>query len=51
MSSRHDFAEFLGVTEPFLQAAIDRYREKYGCCATVGEYVIYFDPLGVAEMF
>jgi len=51
VSSRHDFAEFLGVTEPFLQAAIERYREKYGRHTIVGQYVICFDPLGVAEMF
>jgi len=51
VASRHDFAEFLGVTEPFLQAAIERYREKYGRHTTVGRYVICFDPLGVAEMF
>jgi Domain of unknown function (DUF955). len=51
VSSRHDFAEFLGVTEPFLQAAIERYREKYGPHTIVGQYVICFDPLGVVEMF
>lgn len=51
VANRHEFAEFLGVTEPFLQAAIERYREKYGRCTTAGRYVICFDPLGVAEMF
>jgi Zn-dependent peptidase ImmA (M78 family) len=51
VGSRHDFAEFLGVTEPFLQAAIERYREKYGLYVTRGHYTIYFDPLGVIEEF
>lgn len=30
ISGRYDLAEYLGVTEEFLQAAIDRYTEKYG---------------------
>jgi Domain of unknown function (DUF955). len=51
LSSRHDFAEFLGVTEPFLQAAIERYREKYGLYVTRGRYTICFEPLGVIEEF
>lgn len=49
VSSRHELAEFLGVTEPFLQAAINRYREKYGLYVKHGGYLIYFDPLGVVE--
>ena len=49
---RHELAEFLGVTEPFLQAAIDRYTEIYGLYAPVGDkYMIWFDPLGVIEYF
>jgi hypothetical protein len=51
VSSRHELAEFLGVTEPFLQAAIGRYREKYGLYVTRGRYTIYLDPLGVIEEF
>lgn len=48
---RHEVAEYLGVTESFLQAAIDRYRDKYGLCVVVNDrYTVYFDPLGVAEM-
>lgn len=51
ITSRYELAEFLGVTEEFLQAAIDRYREKYGTYTIVDGHVIYFDPLAVAEMF
>lgn len=42
--SRYEIAEYLGVTEEFLQECIDCYREKYGVKATVGEYCIIFIP-------
>lgn len=46
--NRYELAEYLGVTEAFLQDAIDTYRQKYGVCTTVDNYVIYFVPsLGV----
>ena len=46
--NRYELAEFLGVTEAFLQDALDAYRQKYGVCTTVDNYVIYFVPsLGV----
>lgn len=48
--SRYEIAEFLEVTEDFLQEAIDCYRSKYGICTTVDNYVIYFIPnLSVGE--
>lgn len=48
--SRHEIAEFLEVTEEFLQEAIDCYRDKYGICTTIDNYVIYFIPnLAVGE--
>lgn len=43
-SSRYEIAEFLEVTEEFLEDAIHCYREKYGICANVDNYVIYFIP-------
>ena len=51
VSNRHELAEYLGVTEEFLQAALKRYREKYGTYAMVDKHIVYFDPLAVAEMF
>ncbi|MEC0232280.1 ImmA/IrrE family metallo-endopeptidase [Paenibacillus alba] len=49
---RYEIAEFLGVTEAFLQAAIDRYLEKYGLYVVLNEqYAIKLDPLGVVEIF
>ena len=52
VKGRYDIAGYLGVTEEFLQSCIDRYTEKYGLYAPVGDrYIVYFDPLGVIELF
>lgn len=52
ISGRHEIAEFLGVTEDFLQHSINRYTEKFGLAVVYEEkYIIRFDPLGVAEIF
>lgn len=47
---RHDLAEFLGITEEYLQQAINYYRDKYGVGIALGDYIIYFDPLGVMKI-
>jgi hypothetical protein len=44
-------AEQLNVTEEFLEASIAHYKEKYGLYYEIDHYIIYFDPLGVLEMF
>lgn len=50
ISGRYDLSEFLGVTEEFLQSAIDRYTSKYGLYVKVNEwYTIQFEPLKVIE--
>lgn len=40
----YEMAEHLGVTEPFLLAALDHYRHKYGLYAKQDNYIIYFEP-------
>lgn len=48
--SSHEAAEYLDVTEEFLQECIDCYRDKYGVCAKVDNYTIFFIPnLAVME--
>lgn len=39
-----DMADHLGVSEDFLKEAIHYYRSKYGICAKLDNYVIYFEP-------
>lgn len=40
----YEMADYLNVTEEFLNDALDAYRSKYGVCTTVDNYVIYFIP-------
>lgn len=42
--SRHEIAEYLEVTEDFLQEAIECYRDKYGIGAVINNYYIMFIP-------
>lgn len=50
VNGRFEISEFLGVTEEFLQASVDRYRDKYGTLATYRNYIIFLDPLWVVEL-
>lgn len=49
--NRYELAEYLGVTEEFLDSAIKRYKEKYGLYYSIKNYTICFEPLGVMELF
>lgn len=40
----YEVAEYLDVTESFLQEAICYYKEKYGTCTKLDNYIIYFEP-------
>jgi len=50
VSGRFELAEHLQVTEQFLQAAIDRYRDKYGSYVYWNQHIITFDPLDVQKI-
>lgn len=46
--NRFEIAEYLGVTEAFLQEAIDTYSGIYGAeYHQYGDYLISFDPLNI----
>ncbi|MDF2935663.1 MAG: rane protein [Paenibacillaceae bacterium] len=49
--NRFELAEYLEVTEPFLEEALLHFKEKYGFYATFENYLVYFEPLGVLERF
>ncbi|MGG4459298.1 hypothetical protein ABEX29_13395 [Brevibacillus porteri] len=51
VKNRFELAEHLGVTEEFLDSAINRYIEKYGTHVKVGLSTVIFEPLGVLELF
>lgn len=41
---KYEIAEYLDVTEEYLEECIDCYRDKYGECKTIDNYTIYFIP-------
>lgn len=50
--NRYELADYLGVTEKFVDDSIDRYKEEFGLRTTLDKkYTIYFEPLGVLEKF
>lgn len=49
--NRYEIAEYLEVTEQFLQEALDTYKEKYGSYTKIDRYIVYFEPLGILEMY
>lgn len=48
--NRHEIADYLEVTEVFLQEAVDCYHEKYGVCTQIDNYIIYFSPLAILSL-
>lgn len=49
--NRYELAEYLDVTEEFLEDALSYYKSKYGQFTKWTIYIIYFDPLGVFERY
>ena len=50
--SLHEMAEYLDVTEDYLEEALACYRSKYGIYTVVDNYAIYFIPnIAVARRF
>lgn len=47
---RYEIADYLEVTEKYLQECINCYRDKYGICIGYGDYIVFFIPnLAVME--
>lgn len=48
--SLYEAADYLEVAPEYLQECLDCYKDKYGVCTTVDNYIIYFIPnLAVME--
>lgn len=41
---RYELAQYLNVTENFLQEVVNYYREKYGTYFEIDTYIVYFEP-------
>lgn len=50
IEGRHAVAEFLEVTEEFLQEAISYYQRKYGIHTVHNGYMIFFEPLQIIKL-
>lgn len=48
--NRYEIAEYLNVTEEFLQEGINYFKGKYGPYVKYGNYTVYFEPLGALEL-
>ena len=49
--SLYDMADYLDVSEDFLQEALNCYKSKYGQYAVIDSYIVYFEPhLGVFKL-
>jgi len=49
INGKFELIEFFGVTESFLNCAIQYYKDKYGTHTKYDEYIIYFEPLNVVK--
>jgi len=49
--TRYELAEFLGITEEFLMASIERYHQRYGLYIDLGDHFLHFDPLDITYCF
>lgn len=49
VKNRYELAEYLDVTEGFLEECINYYKEKHGLFCEIENYVLYFEPLGIFE--
>lgn len=50
--TKYDLADYLNVTERYLEYAIQYYKRKYGLYFVVDNYVICFEPsLQIVELF
>lgn len=49
--NRYELAEYLHVTEDFIEEALKYYKQIYGLFVTLDNYVVYFEPLAVMEVW
>lgn len=50
--NRYEMAEYLDITEEYLDEALKQYKSKYGIYTTCNQYIIYFEPsLSIVKMF
>lgn len=48
--NRYELADFLNVTEDFLDEALEGYKSKQDLYVSIDNFTIYFETLGVLEL-
>ncbi len=51
VTNHYELADFLNVTEDFLDDALEWYKSKYGLYVSIDNFTICFEPLGIIELF
>lgn len=51
VKNRYELAEYLHVTEEFIEEALEYYKQRYGLYVQIDNYVVYFEPLAVMEVW
>lgn len=49
--NKYEIADFLNVTEEYIEESIKHYLEKHGQSKRIGKHIIYFDPLRIFKLF
>lgn len=50
VKNRYELAEYLNVTEEFIEEAIEYYKQKYGLFYEIDNYAVYFEPFGIMKI-
>jgi len=51
ITNRYELADFLDVTEEYIDEALEYYKEYYGISYRIDNYIVYFDPLSILEIW
>lgn len=49
--NRYELSEFLGVSESFIEISLNHFKGIYGLYVQIDNYIVYFEPLSVVEMW
>lgn len=49
--SKYELADYLDVTENFLEESLNYFQCKYGLYYEINNYIICFEPLGILKKF
>lgn len=51
ITNRYELAAYLDVTEEYIDEALEYYKSYYGISCKIDNYIVYFDPLSILEIW